>query len=169
MLDEKFKSRKDCENSETINNIKMKGAFIIAIAFISMTLTVSAQKSAVYAPHGIALGGYDAVAFFMQSKPVKGSTSYSFNWNGANWLFSDKVNLESFKKSPEKYAPQYGGYCAYGTAEGHKAPTEADTWTIVDNKLYFNYNKKVKELWSQNQSALIDSANIQWPVIKDKE
>jgi YHS domain-containing protein len=146
----------------------MKRVLIIAIVLVATSLQVSAQKSAVYAPHGIALDGYDAVAFFTMSKPVKGSASYAFNWHGANWLFSDETNLESFKKSPEKYAPQYGGYCAYGTAEGHKAPTQADTWTIVNNKLYFNYNKKVKELWSRNQSALIDSANMRWPIIKDE-
>src|SRR5258708_18076638 len=147
----------------------MKRKLIILIAFVGMFFTVNAQKSAVYAPDGIALNGYDAVAFFTQGKPVKGSSDYSLKWNDANWLFSSKADLESFKGSPEKYAPQYGGYCAYGTAEGHKAPTQADTWTIVDDKLYFNYNKKVKELWSKNRSALIDSANKNWVLLKDKE
>lgn len=147
----------------------MKRGLITMIAFLAMIATVNAQKSAVYAPDGIALKGYDAVAFFTQAKPVKGSSDYSFQWNGANWLFSSKADLESFKRSPEKYAPQYGGYCAYGTAEGHKAPTQADTWTIVDDKLYFNYNLKVKELWSKNRGALIDSANKNWVLLKDKE
>ena len=76
--------------------------------------------------------------------------------------------MESFKKSPEKYAPQYGGYCAYGTAGGHKAPTQTETWTIVDGKLYFNYNEKVKESWNKEQAKLIEKANTQWPLIKDK-
>jgi hypothetical protein len=147
----------------------MKRELIIAIAFIGMVSTATAQKSAIFAPDGIALNGYDAVAFFTQSKAVKGSTDYQYKWSNANWLFSSKADLESFKSSPEKYAPQYGGYCAYGTAQGHKAPTQADTWTIVDNKLYFNYNRKVKELWSQNRGALIDSANKKWLLIMDKE
>jgi YHS domain-containing protein len=147
----------------------MKRALITMIAFIALISTVSAQKSAIYAPDGIALNGYDAVAFFTQAKPVKGSSDYSFKWDGASWLFSTKANLESFKHSPEKYAPQYGGYCAYGTAQGHKAPTQADTWTIVNDKLYFNYNMKVKELWNKNRSAFIDSANNNWVLLKDKD
>jgi YHS domain-containing protein len=113
------------------------------------------------------LKGYDVVAFFTQGKPVKGSTDYSFQWNGVKWLFYNNTDLETFKGSPEKYAPQYGGYCAYGTAEGHKAPTQADTWTIVDNKLYFNYNARVKEMWNKNRSALIDTANKNWVSLKD--
>jgi hypothetical protein len=147
----------------------MKRKLFIVIAFIGMVSTVHAQKSAVYAPDGIALNGYDAVAFFTQAKPVKGSSDYSFKWEGANWLFSTRADLESFKRSPEKYAPQYGGYCAYGTSQGHKAPTQAETWTIVDDKLYFNYNMKVKELWSKDRRAFIDSANKNWVLIKDKE
>jgi hypothetical protein len=147
----------------------MKRELAIAIAFMGMVSTGNAQKSAIYAPNGIALNGYDVVAFFKQAKPVKGSSDYSFKWNDVNWLFSSKADVDSFKASPEIYAPQYGGYCAYGTAEGHKAPTQADTWTIVDNKLYFNYNKKVKQLWSKNRSALIDSANKNWVLLKDKE
>jgi YHS domain-containing protein len=147
----------------------MKQLLTIAIIFVSTISIAHAQKSPVYATNGIALGGYDAVAFFTQSKPVKGSASYSYSWEGVNWLFADKADLESFKKSPMKFAPAYGGYCAYGTSEGHKAPTHADTWTIVNNKLYFNYNRKVKEMWLKNQSALIDSANRKWPLIMDME
>ncbi|MNY62728.1 hypothetical protein D3C86_1995980 [compost metagenome] len=67
------------------------------------------------------------------------------------------------------YIPQYGGYCAYGTSEGHKAPTEAETWTIVDDKLYFNYNMKVKNNWSKTREEFIEKADIQWPLIKDKQ
>ncbi len=147
----------------------MKLLLTSAIIFISTFSAVKAQKSPVYAPNGTALGGYDPVAFFTQSKPVKGSSSYSYSWEGVNWLFADQTDLESFKKSPINYAPQYGGYCAYGASQGHKAPTQADTWTIVDNKLFFNYNGKVKEMWLKNQSALIDSANVKWPLIMDKE
>ena len=92
-----------------------------------------------------------------------------YNWQGVNWFFASQSDLDSFKVNPEKYAPQYGGYCAYGTAEGHKAPTETDTWTIVDGKLYFNFNKKVKQYWLKDQSSLIKKADAQWPGLKDKE
>jgi YHS domain-containing protein len=99
---------------------------------------------------------------------VMGADSLSYDWKGAHWLFSSTQNRDAFKKAPERYAPQYGGYCAYGTAEGHKAPTQTDTWTIVNDKLYFNYNSNVKKSWVKNQQALIEKADQNWPALKDK-
>jgi len=147
----------------------MKRLMLVAIAIFSLVSVVSAQKSAINAPKGTAVDGYDVVDFFSQGKPVKGSGAYTYQWGGANWLFESKANMELFAKSPEKFAPQYGGYCAYGASQGHKAPVEADTWSIVDGKLYFNYNKSVKEKWVKDQPAYIIEANKNWPLIKDKE
>jgi YHS domain-containing protein len=147
----------------------MKKVLVVVIALLSVCSVVSAQKSPVYAPKGIALDGYDAVAFFKQGKPVKGSSAYTVQWNGAQWLFADKADLESFKNTPEKYAPQYGGYCAYGAAKGHKATSEVDTWSIVNGKLYLNYDQSVKSTWNKDQAAYIESANKNWPQIRDKD
>ena len=134
-----------------------------------LTITISkAQKAEIFSTSGKAIKGYDPVAFFKKAKAIKGADSLSYQYKDATWLFSSTDNLESFKKSPQKYEPQYGGYCAYGTADGHKAPTQTDTWAIVDGKLYFNYNTKVKEMWSKQQTILIEKANAQWPTIKDK-
>ncbi|SEW36115.1 hypothetical protein SAMN05428988_4446 [Chitinophaga sp. YR573] len=132
-------------------------------------LHANAQKSEVYTTAGKAINGYDPVAFFTASRPMKGADSLSYQWKGATWLFSNKDNMNAFKSSPEKYAPQYGGYCAYGTADGHKAPTQIDTWTIADDKLYFNYNSKVKEMWTKDQKNLIMKADANWPALKNKE
>jgi YHS domain-containing protein len=126
----------------------------------------NAQRSELFAPGGTAINGYDAVAFFKESKPVKGSVMYSYQYKGATWLFSSKEDLDTFMKSPEKYEPQYGGYCAYGTSQGHKAPTQPDTWTIVNDKLYFNYNKQVKQMWVKDQMHLIEVADLKWPDVK---
>ncbi len=106
----------------------------------------------------MAIKEYDAVAYFKQRKPVKGNKNFSYSWNGANWYFSSKQNLDSFKTSPQKFAPQFGGYCAYGMAEGHKAPTDPYAWTIVNSKLYLNYNKEVQSLWKQKQNEYIQTA-----------
>jgi len=143
---------------------------IIFLLFISLsTATVlNAQQSEIFVTGGKAIKGYDAVAFFTDSKPVMGADSLSYMYKGATWLFATKEHLEAFKASPGKYEPQYGGYCAYGTSQGHKAPTETNTWTVVNDKLYFNYNQKVKENWVKNQPALIEKADQQWPMIKDK-
>lgn len=140
---------------------------------LSLLLTISfatiAQTSEVYQKDGIAINGYDAVAFFTEQKPVKGDKQFSYAYKNVDWLFSSPDNRELFKATPEKYAPQYGGYCAFGTADGHKAPTQADTWTIVDDKLYFNYNLKVKDLWNKNMQANIEKADKKWPTIKDSK
>jgi YHS domain-containing protein len=128
-----------------------------------------AQTSEIYAPGGKAINGYDPVAYFTLSRPVKGVDSLSYQWKGAVWLFSNRQDLKAFMASPEKYAPQYGGYCAYGTAEGHKATTEADEWTIVNNKLYLNYNGKVKATWVKDEQGYIQKADKEWPAIKDKD
>jgi len=130
------------------------------------TFGANAQKAEVFAPGGKAINGYDAVAFFKGSMAVKGADSLSYTYKDAKWLFSTRENLDAFKANPEHFAPQYGGYCAYGTSQGHKAPTEVDTWTIVDDKLYFNYNKKVKEVWTKDRQAFIEKADKQWPQIK---
>lgn len=144
----------------------MKRTLIIAALAIFTYLTASAQKSEVFISGGKAIKGYDPVAFFNQSKAVKGADSLSYQWNNATWLFASTEDLNAFKAAPEKYAPQYGGYCAYGTADGHKAPTQTETWTVVNDKLYFNYNSKVKEMWMKDQPALIIKADQKWPEVK---
>lgn len=127
-----------------------------------------AQSSQVFTTDAGAIKGYDPVAFFKVGKPVLGLKEYSYDWNKAKWYFSSSDNLKAFEKDPEKFAPQYGGYCAYGTSEGHKAPTETDTWTILNNKLYFNYSKDVQAKWKKDQSNRIEKADKIWPTIKDK-
>jgi len=144
----------------------MKVFFSIIISAIFFIQAATAQSSEVFAPSGIAINGYDPVAFFTEGKPLKGLSEFNFNWKNVQWNFVSKVNLDSFKTAPEKFAPQFGGYCAYGTSQGHKAPIQIDTWTIVNDKLYFNYNMKVKGLWDKNRMPLIDSANVKWPSIK---
>ncbi len=117
----------------------------------------------------MAIKGYDVVAFHTEAKATKGLENFTYRWKDANWLFANQANLDMFKEDPEKYVPQYGGYCAFGTADGHKAPTETDTWTIRDKKLYFNYNKKVQEIWNKDQAGYIEKADKNWVEIKVKE
>lgn len=145
----------------------MKKTITALFLFIS-AISLKAQKSEIFAPAGKAIKGYDVVAFFTEAKPIMGADSLSYVYKGANWQFSTAENLKKFKLNPEKYEPQFGGYCAYGMADGHKAPTQTETWAIVEGKLYFNYNPKVKEMWNKNQPAFIEKANSLWPTLKDK-
>jgi YHS domain-containing protein len=146
----------------------MKKYIVNSVALLLFTtITVIAQKlPEVYSTDAGAIQGYDPVAFFKESKPVMGSKDLHYSWNDASWYFSTQENLDLFKANPETYAPQYGGYCAYGTASGHKATTQPETWTIVNNKLYFNYNTNVQKLWNKNQKGLIDQADKNWPTVK---
>jgi len=143
---------------------------MIGIVSIALLLSANAfaQKSETFVPSGKAIRGYDPVAYFTESKPVQGSEKLVYNWNNADWYFSSQQNLELFKANPEKYAPQYGGYCAFGLSNGYKAPTDADAWTIDNGKLYLNYNKDVREEWNKERKQRIDKADKNWPDVKDK-
>jgi len=145
-----------------------KIGFFLCFALITFSV-VKAQKASVYSSNGKAINGYDPVAYFTEGKPVKGNEKLNYQWNGATWYFSNKQNFDAFKAMPEKYAPQYGGYCAYGTYEGHKAPTDPAAWTVENNKLYLNYNKKVQGLWNKDRNKYIEVADKNWVEIKDKE
>lgn len=146
----------------------MKLLFSTLVVLLFTIGSTHAQNSEIFAPGGKAIKGYDPVAFFKNAEPIKGKDSISYTWKDAKWLFVNRENMESFKADPERFAPQYGGYCAYGTADGHKAPTQTETWTIIDKKLYFNYSNKVKELWNTDQKRFIEKADKNWIEIKDK-
>ncbi len=140
--------------------------YLSILTFILLSQTALAQ-SEIFATSDGAINGYDVVAYFTDSKPVEGTKANSFVWKGETWYFASVKNLEAFKTNPEKYAPQYGGYCAYGMSRGYKAKTDADAWTIVDGKLYLNYNVDVKKTWSEKQAELIEKANQNWPTVKE--
>ena len=147
----------------------MKRLIVSMSFFLFISIAALAQKSEVFNPSDGAIHGYDPVAYFKESKPVKGDKKYSLSWNSANWYFASQQNLDAFKANPGMYAPQYGGYCAYGLANGHKATTEPDAWLISDGKLYLNYNKDVQVKWKEKQAEYIQTADKIWPGIKDKE
>ena len=139
------------------------------ILISSLTLySISLLGQVVFTKDNVAIRGYDPVAYFTESKPVLGNDQHTFVWNDAVWKFSSQKNLDTFKSDPEKYAPQFGGYCAYGMGDGdgHKAPTSPDAWTIVDGKLYLNYNTNVQKMWKKDQEAFIIKAVDNWPRVK---
>ena len=139
-------------------------------AFVLFFIAQSYGQREVYIKSNVAIDGYDPVAYFKVAMPVKGRSELSYKWKDALWYFSSKANLDDFKSDPEKFAPQFGGYCAYGMAEGHKASTSPDAWTVLNGKLYLNYNKNVKELWDKDRPGYIEKANANWPSVKhDKD
>ena len=118
-----------------------------------------------YTEKGVALDGQDVVAYFTQSKLVMGVSQFKHNWGGTTWMFASAANRDMFANNPEKYAPQYGGYCAQATSEGNLAVTQPDAWKIVNGKLYLNYDKTVQAQWMGDIPGHIASANKNWPAI----
>ena len=120
--------------------------------------------SPVNATDGVGLKGYDPVAYFTDEQPTKGTGQYSFQWKGVTYRFASGENLQSFKADPEKYLPQYGGYCAYAMSIDRIADISPTEWTIFDGKLYLNNNFFSQTLWSLDKSGRIDAADRNWAV-----
>jgi YHS domain-containing protein len=117
---------------------------------------------------GIAIKGYDPVAYFTQGEPVKGDKEFQVDWEGATWRFANAANLETFKGDPEKHTPRYGGYCAYGVANNYLVNIDPDAWTVYEGRLYLNYSLKVREQWLEDIPGYIEKANANWPGLKGK-
>ncbi len=115
-----------------------------------------------------AVGGYDIVSYFTAGKPVKGDKKIKTEYKGADWYFSSQENLDLFKANPEKYEPQYGGYCAWAAAHDTLAKGDPEQWHIIDGKLYLNYNKKINDQWFPRSQELIPVADKAFPkLLKD--
>jgi YHS domain-containing protein len=138
---------------------------LLFAALMSFAAAVAAQKPEIYADRAGAIRGYDPVAYFTESRPVAGSDEHVYEWKGARWRFSSAANRERFAAAPEKYAPQYGGYCAYGVAQNYAVSIDPQAWTIVDGKLYLNYSKSVRESWNKDIPGYIRKADANWPAV----
>lgn len=112
--------------------------------------------------------GYDPVSYFTVGKPVEGKAEFTQTYNEGIYRFSSKENRDAFAENPAKYAPAYGGYCAFGTKMGKKFDGDPTAWKIVENKLYLNLNKDVQKRWVTDIPTHIKEANTAWPTIKDK-
>ena len=115
-----------------------------------------------------AINGYDTVAYFTVGKPVKGRDDLVAEWKGAKWKFSTPAHLELFKGDPEKYAPQYGGYCAYGVAQGYLVKVEPDQFSVRDGKLYLNYDASVQATWAKDPEGYIKTADGRFDALLKK-
>lgn len=141
----------------------IKKSLFSFIALLLLLPVAYAGKSPIFSTSDGAIRGHDPVAYFTEGKPTKGSDQYTFEWKGETFKFASAENLTLFKGNPEKYAPQYGGYCAYAVSEGSTASTVPEAWTIVDGKLYLNYSLGVKKRWAKNIPGRIATADKNWP------
>ncbi len=111
----------------------------------------------------LAVGGYDPVAYFADGMAVKGSSEHTYEWMGATWRFSSAQNRELFQAASDKYAPEYGGYCAYAVANGVTAPGDPEVWKVVDGKLYLNVSKSIQIEWEKDIPGYNQRADSNWP------
>lgn len=118
---------------------------------------------------GVALQGYDAVSFFADGRPAKGDPSLSARYEGATWYFSTPEHKAAFEAMPERYAPAFGGFCAYGASRGYTASVEINTWQIVAGRLLLNYSQSVRRKFDSNQAENLRKADANWPGIVARE
>jgi hypothetical protein len=136
---------------------------LTAVAVVGLLGVSAFTAEPIHTRDGIALSGYDAVAYFTESKAVEGDARFEHRWGGVRWRFASAAHREAFARSPEKYAPQYGGYCAYAVSRNYTAPTDPEAWKVVDGKLYLNYDKTVRGLWEKELPEAIARADRNWP------
>lgn len=112
---------------------------------------------------GLAIRGTDPVAYFTEGRPVAGRAEHSLEWRGATWRFASAEHRALFAAEPERYAPQYGGYCAWAVAQGYTASIDPEAWDIVDGRLFLNYSKDVQRQWREGRDGFIPAADGHWP------
>jgi YHS domain-containing protein len=138
-------------------------AAALPIATQAMAGSSPAAKPSVLTYDGAAIGGYDPVAYFLKSGPIKGDQEHAIEWDGSTWYFSTATNKADFKANPEVFAPKYGGYCAYAAALNYVAPTSADAWYIHEDRLYLNYSRHVRSIWQKDIEGYVAKADNNWP------
>jgi YHS domain-containing protein len=145
-------------------------AISLVVAGLGASPVAFAEKPPVY--RGLfdeaAVGGHDPVAYFTTGAPVEGKKAFEHKYKNATWRFSTAENLAAFKADPDKYAPQYGGYCAWAVSQGYTAKGDPKNWRIVGGKLYLNYNDDIQKKWEKDIPGFITKADGNWPKVLEK-
>ena len=143
--------------------------YFVAACLLSLLLAGVASADppipAVNTENGWAIKGYDPVAYFTTGKPTPGITQFAAAYKGATYRFASAENRARFIATPEKFVPQYGGYCAYAIALNKIADIDPDEWAIVDDKLYLNHGFLAQTLWSFDKSGNITKGDRNWPLV----
>ncbi len=150
-----------------IDRRKFIAGVVMSAGVVLTSTEAMAAKAQIYTKFlsTSAIEGYDTVAYFTEGKPVKGKKDFSVKYKGAWWYFASKENLDKFTAMPESFAPQFGGYCAYGVSQNAAVRGDPLLWKIVDGKLYLNINKQVVEIWNKDVPGYISLAKKKWPTV----
>jgi YHS domain-containing protein len=148
-----------------MQSLSVRAFVVLLVAMAAQWLASAAHAGEFYEKAGVAIRGYDPVAYFTENRPVPGMAQHRFEYKGSTFHFASMANRDAFAADPAKYAPQYGGYCAFGTAGGYKAAIDPAAFTIVDGRLYLNYNRDVQRQWSKDIPGYIAKADRNWPAV----
>lgn len=148
----------------------MKKIFLsLCVAALALPLAAQTKSLLNLDKTGVAIQGYDPVAFFTDHKPVKGSESFGYRYNGATYYFASKEHRDLFKAEPEKYEPVFGGYCAYGVSRNKLVEIDVEAFQIVDGKLLLQYSKSVRDDFNKDSKGNLAKANTNWPGLVEKK
>jgi YHS domain-containing protein len=140
-------------------------------AFASIALAQQATneifqaRRADYTANALAVGGFDTVAYHTQRAAVPGNANFRVSWKGAEWHFASQENRDLFVRDPDRYAPQYGGWCAFAVAAGVRSSSDPRLWDVVDGKLYLNQSSGTQSSWRRDQAGMIQRGDQNWPRI----
>lgn len=139
---------------------------VLSVSLASAALSAGVELNA--SSTGLALQGYDPVAYFTMGEPTKGDWKITATFNEATYRFANEEHKAAFEADPEAFLPQYGGYCAFGAAMGFKFDGDPNYWRVVDGELFLNISESIQERWSTDIPGFIDKADTNWPEIADK-
>lgn len=143
------------------------GVVVLAAAHMAAQSTMS--QTTYNSTRGVALDGYDVVAYFTEGRPVQGTPAFTHTWEQTTWRFASAARRDAFAAAPGKYAPRFGGFCAYGVSRGYAVDIDPNAWTVVDGRLYLNYSKSVQRTWDTDRATFIRRAEANWPAIAAKQ
>jgi YHS domain-containing protein len=142
------------------------GPPVVATLVLLLVNSVAASAGQYFERNGVAIDGYDPVAYFTDQIAVKGSSEFSSEFEGSTFHFASEAHRDAFAAKPAKFAPQYGGYCAYGMAKGYKASIDPVAFTVVGDTLYLNYSEGVRAQWLSDIPGSIRQADVNWPDLR---
>lgn len=161
-MTQKFRAKAEAINRAALTRraFFIGGASLIAAAIVLPELARAEKKNL---SSGVAIKGYDPVAYFNVDNAMKGKARHAANYNGATYHFVSAVNRDAFVAEPAKYVPKYGGFCAYAVSKGYTAPIDPKAFSIVDGSLYLNYSLSVRKTWSKDIAGNIAKGDENWP------
>jgi len=148
----------------------MRNFLLLVLLLVGIPAFSQTQKSLQNLDkNGVAIQGYDPVAFFTQHKPVKGKPEFASSYKGAKYLFASAEDKTTFEANPAKYEPQFGGFCAFGVSQGHTAPVKIEAFQIVNGRLLMQYDLSIKDEFNKDQAGNLKKADKKWTALMEKE